>query len=56
VASALVGLIADRISFAAGFGVGAVGAAAGVVALALIERWRSLLDRSGTLALSVRSP
>jgi predicted MFS family arabinose efflux permease len=42
VGSALVGVVADQISFGAGFGVGAVGAALGVVALALIEARRNV--------------
>src|SRR5207253_10905680 len=52
VGSALVGVAADRISFGAGFGVGAVGAVAGILALGLIEARR--LDRPRTVALSVR--
>jgi MFS family permease len=38
--SALIGVVADRISFGAGFAVGAIGAALGVVTLALIEARR----------------
>ncbi len=49
VGSALVGVVADRISFAAGFGVGAVGAALGVVTLALIEA-RRLRNAAGSRA------
>jgi MFS family permease len=47
VGSALIGVVADRISFGAGFAVGAVGAALGVVALGLIEARR---DAAGTRA------
>jgi predicted MFS family arabinose efflux permease len=35
--SAMVGLVADRISFGAGFAVGALGSALGVLALGVIE-------------------
>jgi predicted MFS family arabinose efflux permease len=37
IGSALVGIVADRIGYGAGFGVGALGTMFGVIALALIE-------------------
>lgn len=47
VGSVLVGFVTDRISYAAGFTVGALGAALGVLALALIES-----RRAATLAVT----
>jgi MFS family permease len=49
VGSVLVGVVADRVSYGAGFAVGAVGAALGLLALALIEARR-------TAAVTVSEP